>query len=118
MASQRNATGEVRKVHYDNIYSKEFANNGKEAYQLRVTLMDGKPKVGFSRFWHNFKDDHWYPTKDHFFFPVIVWENLMEFFATGAKDISQLDLSGMQALSSPNSFRSDFQWVIYYQIKM
>ena len=108
MASQRNSTGEVRKVQYDNIYSKEFANNGKEAYQLRVTLMDGKPKVGFSRFWHNFKDDHWYPTKDHFFFPVIVWENLMEFFATGAKDIGQLDLSGMQARFSPNSFRSDF----------
>ncbi len=83
-------------MHYDNIYSKEFANNGKEAYQLRVTLMDGTPKLGFSRFWPNFKDDTWYPTKDHFF-PVNVWENLMEFFATGAKDINQLGLSGMQA---------------------
>ena len=96
MASQRAATGEVRKVHYDNIYSKEFSNNGKEAFMVRVTLMDGKPKVGFSRFWHNFKDDQWYPTKDHFFFSVNVWEKFMEFFPTGAKDISQLDLSGMQ----------------------
>ncbi|KAF0138720.1 MAG: hypothetical protein FD122_3722 [Stygiobacter sp.] len=98
MASQRNASGEVRKVHFDNIYSKEFSSNGKEAYMLRVTLMDGKPKVGFSRFWHNFKDNQWYPTKDHFFFPVNVWEKLIDFMPTGAMEISQLDLSGMQAL--------------------
>ena len=48
MASQRPATGYVSKVHYDNIYSKEFSNNGKEAFMVRVILMDGKPKVRFS----------------------------------------------------------------------
>ena len=100
MASQRPATGEVRKVHYDNIYSKEFSNNGKEAFMVRVTLMDEKAKVGFSRFWHNFKDDQCYPTKDHFFLPVNVWEKFIEFFQTGATDVSQLDLSGMQRRGS------------------
>ena len=95
MAGKYHATGEARAVQYENIYSKEFSNNGRDSFSLRVTLIDGKPKIGLSRFWHNFKDNEWYPSKDHFFFPTNVWEDLIEFFPTGAADIAQLSLSGM-----------------------
>ena len=95
MAAKYQASGEASKVHYENIYSKEFASNGKEAFLLRVTLINGKPKIGLSRFWHNFKDNEWYPAKEHFFVPVDVWENLVEFLPTGAAEIAQLNLSGM-----------------------
>lgn len=95
MGSKYQASGEARKVQYENLYSKDFSKNGKDAFSLRLTLVDGKPKIGFSRFWHNFKDNEWYPSRDHFFFPPNVWEDLLEFFPTGATDIAQLSLSGM-----------------------
>ena len=107
MAGKYQASGEAPKVHYENIYSKEFASNGKEAFLLRVTLINGKPKIGLSRFWHNFKDNEWYPSKDHFFVPVNVWENLVEFLPTGAAEIAQLNLSGMLeqlSFSLPNYY--------------
>jgi len=98
MTGNYQASGAAPKVQYDNIYSKEFASNGKEAFLLRVTLMNGRPKIGFSRFWHNFKDNEWYPSKDHFFVSLDVWENLVEFLPTGATEIAQLGLSGMHQL--------------------
>ncbi len=66
MDSNANATGEAHKKHYENIFMREFAKNGRDSFQVRVTLFDGTPKIGFSRFWHNFQDGDWYPSKDHF----------------------------------------------------
>ena len=95
MAGKYQAPGEARKAHYENIYSKEISSNGKEAFLLRVTLINGRPKIGLSRFWHNFKDNEWYPSKDHFFVPLDVWESLVEILPTGASEIAQLGLSGV-----------------------
>ena len=95
MAGKNQATGEALNVQYENIYSKEISSNGKEAFLLRVTLMNGRPKIGFSRFWHNFKDKQWYPSKDHFFVPLDVWESLVQILPTGAAEIAQLGLSGV-----------------------
>ncbi len=96
MAGKYQTSRETPKVQYENIYSNEFASNGKEAFLLRVTLMNGRAKIGFSRFWHNFKDNEWYyPSKDHFFVPLAVWENLVKFLPNGAAEIAQLGLSGM-----------------------
>ncbi len=67
MGSKYQASGEARKVVYENLYSKDFSKNGKDAFSLRLTLVDGKPKIGFSRFWHNFKDNEWYSFRDHLF---------------------------------------------------
>ena len=95
MAGKFQAPGEVRNAHYENIFSKEISSNGKEAFLLRVTLINGRPKIGLSRFWHNFKDNEWYPSKDHFFVPLDVWESLVQILPTGAAEIAQLGLSGV-----------------------
>ena len=95
MTGKNQATGEALNVQYENIYSKEISSNGKEAFLLRVTLMNGRPKIGFSRFWHNFKDKQWYPSKDHFFVPLDVWECLMDVIPNCATEIAQLGLSGV-----------------------
>ena len=73
----------------------EFAKNVKDSFQIRVTLFDGTPKIGFSRFWHNFQDGEWYPSKEHFFFKPEVWRNLVENISRYDREIAELGLSGM-----------------------
>ena len=99
MDSNSNATGEAHKKHYENIFMREFAKNGRDSFQVRVTLFDGTPKIGFSRFWHNFQDGEWYPSKDHFFFKPEVWQQLVENISDYDTEITKLVLSGMQFLN-------------------
>ncbi|KAF0138604.1 MAG: hypothetical protein FD122_3756 [Stygiobacter sp.] len=95
MAVNSNTTGEARKKQYENIYMQEFFKNARDSFQVRVTLIDGTPKIGFSRFWRNFKDGEWYPSKDHFFFKPEVWHELIENISRYDREIGQLGLSGM-----------------------
>ena len=95
MEANAKATGEALKKHFENIYMRECAKNARDSFQVRVTLFDGTPKIGFSRFWHNFQDGEWYASKEHFFFKPEVWENLVEKISCYAGEIAQLGLSGM-----------------------
>ena len=99
MEANAKATGEALKKHFENIYMREFAKNARDSFQVRVTLFDGTPKIGFSRFWHNFQDGEWYPSKEHFFFKREVWENLVEKISCYAGENAQLGLSGMLKFS-------------------
>ena len=98
MDSTANATGEAHKMHYENIFMREFAKNNRDSFQVRVTLFDGTPKIGFSRFWHNFQDGEWYPSKDHFFFKPEVWQQLVENISEHDTEIAKLGLSGLPFL--------------------
>ncbi len=98
MESNAKATGEAHKKHYENIFMREFAKNDRDSFQVRVTLFDGTPKIGFSRFWHNFQDGEWYPSKDHFFFKPAVWQQLVENISDYDTEIAKLGLSGMHFL--------------------
>ncbi len=95
MDTKPSATGEAPKKNFENIYMREFVKTGRDSFQVRVTLFDGTPKIGFSRFWHNFQDGEWYPSKEHFFFKPEFWEKLVEKISVYAADIEQLGLSGM-----------------------
>jgi len=55
-------------------------------------------KIGFSRFWHNFQDGTWYPSKEPFFFKTEVCEKLFEKISFYAAEIGQLGLCGMRLL--------------------
>ena len=98
MAGKNHATGEAPKKQYENVFMREFAKNGRDSFQVRVTLFDGTPKIGFSRFWNNFQDDEWYPSKDHFFFKPVVWQQLVENISDYDTEIAKLGLSGMPFL--------------------
>ncbi len=104
MDSNANATGEAHKKHYENVFIREFAKIGRESLQVGVTLFDGTPKIGFSRFWHNFQDGESYPSKDHFFFKPEVWQQLLEKISSYDTEIAQLGLSGMPFLVFPSLF--------------
>ncbi len=95
MDAKPKATGEALKKHFENIYMREFAKNVRDSFQVRVTLFDGTPKIGFSRFWHNFQDGEWYPWKEHFFFKPEVWHYLVENISRYDREIEDLGLSGM-----------------------
>ena len=95
MDAKPKATGEALKKHFENIYMREFSKNVRDSFQVRVTLFDGTPKIGFSRFWHNFQDGEWYPSKEHFFFKPEVWRNLVENISRYDREITELGLSGM-----------------------
>jgi len=99
MESNRKATGEAHKKNYENIFMREFAKNARDSFQVRVTLFDGTPKIGFSRFWHNFQDGEWYPSKDHFFFKPEVWQQLVENISDYDSEIAKLGLSGLPFLN-------------------
>ncbi len=99
MESNAKATGEVLKKNYENIFMREFSKNARDSFQVRVTLFDGTPKIGFSRFWHNFQDGEWYPSKDHFFFKPEVWQQLVENISDYDTEITKLGLSGMHFLN-------------------
>ena len=98
MESNAKATGEAHKKNYENIFMREFSKNARDSFQVRVTLFDGTPKIGFSRFWHNFQDGEWYPSKDHFFFKPEVWQQLVENISDYDTEIAKLGLSGMPFL--------------------
>ncbi len=95
MDAKPKATGEAANKHFENIYMQEFAKNVRDSFQVRVTHFDGTPKIGFSRFWHNFQDGEWYPSKEHFFFKPEVWRNLVENISRYDREIAELGLSGM-----------------------
>ena len=99
MYAKRKETGGAPKNHFENIYMREFVKTGRDSFQVRVTLFDGTPKIRFSRFWHNFQDEEWYPSKDHFFFKPEVWEKLVEKMSFYAEEIAQLGLSGRLLLN-------------------
>ena len=95
MEAKQKATGEAANKHFENIYMREFAKNVRDSFQVRVTLFDGTPKIGFSRFWHNFQDGEWYPSKEHFFFKPEVWRSLVENISHYDREITELGLSDM-----------------------
>ncbi len=99
MEAKRKEPEEAPNNHFENTYMREFVKTGIDSFQVRVTLFDGTPKIGFSRFWHNFQDGEWYPSKDHFFFKPEVWEKLVEKMSFYAEEIAQLGLSGRLLLN-------------------
>lgn len=95
MATNSWAPGEASTAKFDTIYSKEFFNNGRESFRLCVTQVNGKFKVNLSKFWFNFEEQDWIPTKQHFFFNPEAWETFAAKLSQIGKEIGKLGLSGL-----------------------
>ena len=95
MDSTSSATGEASPAKFDTIYENEFSNNGRESFRLCVTEVNGKRKVNLSKFWFNYQQQEWIPTKQHFYFNIFVWNLFVANVGKLNKEIQMLGLSGL-----------------------
>ena len=80
---------------FENLLSCHFHGEGGNSFRVQVTLIDGKPYIGFSKYFQSRKDMQWYPGRAPFFMPLAAWKGLIPRFAGIAKRINGLGLSGM-----------------------
>jgi len=95
MAANTSATGEASTAQFDTVFENEFSNNGRESFRLCVTDVNGKRKVNLSKFWFNYQQQQWIPTKQHFYFNVFAWNTFVANVGKLDKTIQKLGLSGL-----------------------
>ena len=100
MAANSSQTGEALPAEFDTIYCNEFCNNGRESYRLCITEVNGKPKVNLSKFWFQFKEQKWLPTKQHLYFNFEAWSTFVAKVGILDKDIKKFGLSGLPTFFS------------------
>ena len=95
MASNFGATGEASNAQFNTIYENEFFNNGRESVRLCVTAVNGKPKLNLSKFWFNYQQQQWIPTKQHLYFSMMAWTQFLLKGKELNREIQKLGLSGL-----------------------
>ncbi len=94
MASSNVNAGEAYSK-FENLLSCHFHGERGNSFRVQVTMIDGKPYIGFSKYFQSSKDMQWYPGRAPFFMPLAAWKGLIPRFAGIAKRINGLGLSGM-----------------------
>ena len=79
---------------FEQIYRHDLLTDGNECFRVIVSLKDGHPLVGLSKFYLHPDNNRWYPTKKHFFMRADQWAAMSIELMTAAKEVAELGLSG------------------------
>ena len=95
MAANSRQTGEASPAKFETIYCNEFFNNGRESYRLCITEVNGKPKVNLNKFYFQFNEQQWVPTKQNLYFSPEAWTTFVAKAGVLDKEIRKKGLSGL-----------------------
>ena len=84
---------------FEQIYRHDILTQENESFRVIVSLKDGMPLVGLSKCYLNPENNHWYPTKKHFFVKAEQWLAMSTELLKAAKEVSELGLSGTISIS-------------------
>ena len=83
-----------RRTKFEQIYRHDLLTSESESFRVIVSLKDGMPLVGLSKFYLNPENNHWYPTKKHFFVRAEQWLAMNSELLKAVKEVSELGLPG------------------------
>ncbi len=92
MASSNSNAGEAQSK-FENVLTCPFFVDTSNSYRIQVTLINGKPYVGFCKYFRSGKDGEFYPGRAPFLMPFQAWKSLLPRFTGIAKRVSALGLS-------------------------
>ena len=95
MAANSRQTGEASRAKFETIYCNEFFNNGRESYRVCITEVNGKPKVNLNKFYFQYNEQQWLPTKQNLYFNVDAWTTFVAKAGSLDKELRELGLSGL-----------------------
>ena len=95
MAFNSRQTGEASPAKFETIYCNEFFNNGRKSYRLCMTEVNGKPKVKLNKFYFQFNEQQWVPTKQNLYFSPEAWTTFVAKAGVLDKEIRKIGLSGL-----------------------
>ena len=79
---------------FEQIYCHDLLTEENESFRVIVSLKDGMPLIGLSKFDLNPEINHWYTTKKHFFVKADQWLAMSTELLKASKEVSEMGLSG------------------------
>ena len=97
MSNQVTGTGEAQNQEFVTIFSREIFNNGRDAFFLKVLLVNGQPQINILKKYYNFKCRQWLPGKGSLFFKLDAWHCFSTMINPLIDEIEKMGLSGILA---------------------